>query len=137
MNSSLKSLAQSHADHRYWQSELNMWVEDVANWKAEQSDALTELKQIEEEISEHGEALDEHNEKTILLGTGLHAHEKEIAECLKTGVVGEMHEEYCSYHDRQASEQARQRDAHERIKKHHHQVMAQIAMLKAALETAM
>ncbi len=79
-----------------------MWADDVANWKAEQADALAELKRIADEIGEHGKSLEEHNEKTAVLGTGLRAHEKELAHYMETGVEGDMHEELCSYHDRHA-----------------------------------
>ena len=137
MNTSLKSVAQSHADHRYWQSELEMWREDVANWKHEQADALVELEQIANEIRENAKSLDEHDEKVIVLGTGLRAHEKELAELVKTGVETDMHDDFCSYHQRHSADHARQREAHERIKKHHHRAMAQVAMLKAAMEAAM
>jgi hypothetical protein len=137
ITTTLKSVAQSHADHRYWQSELDMWAEDITNWKTEQADALAELRRIADEICEHGKALDEHNEKNAVLGSGLHAHEKELARSMKTGVEGDMHEEFCSYHERDAVDHGHQRDAHERIKKHHYRSMAQVAMLKAAMEAAM
>ncbi|MGB7347236.1 MAG: hypothetical protein WBD20_23640 [Pirellulaceae bacterium] len=137
MTTSLKSVAQAHADHRYWQSDLDMWAEDVVYWKGEQADALQELQQIAAEIREHGKALDDHNEKIVTLGTGLHAHEKELAAFMQTGVEGGMHEEFGSYHDRHAADHAQQRQAHERIKKHHHRAMAQVAILKAAMEAAM
>ncbi|TWU43483.1 hypothetical protein Q31b_25240 [Novipirellula aureliae] len=137
MTTITSAIAQSHADHRYWQNDLDTWADDVANWKSEQSDALKELKKIADEIYEHGESLDEHNEKIATLASALHAHEKALAECLKSGIEGDMDADLNAHHEKQAVDHAHQREAHERIKKHHHQAMAQVAILRAAMEAAM
>jgi chromosome segregation ATPase len=137
MVTSLKSIAESHADHRYWQSELDMWTVDIANWKSEQADALIELKRIADEIYEQGKCLDEHGKSIASLRSGLQAHEEALADLLETGVEGDVVQELSAHHSKHAANHAQRKEVHERIKKHHHRAMAQVAMLKATMEAAM
>ena len=59
-----------------------------------------------------------------------------MAAFRREGADAEGQEAMRANHSQQAERQARQREAHERIKKHHHTVMAHLTMLKAAIEAA-
>lgn len=131
-----KSVAESHADHRHWHSDVTCWQDDIQNWKAEHVIAIEELQAALKRITEHGESLEAHAKSVAELEAGLSQHEKSLAESLKGGTESAVDETLDKQHLKQAELHQRQQEAHERIKKHHHTAMAQVAILKAALENA-
>jgi chromosome segregation ATPase len=137
MNISVKSAAESHADHRHWHSDVECWKDDIENWRAEHSAAIVQLQQALEQINENRASLDQHADAVASLERGLEYHEKHLAASLQSGSETELDKILSDRHAMQAGLYQRQREAHERIKKHHHTAMAQVAILKAALEAAM
>ena len=131
-----KSAAQSHADHRHWQSDVACWQDDIQNWRTEHANALVQLQETLQRIKEHGECLENHAKSLMALEEGLEHHEKSLAASLKDDAETVAGDPLNTQHTKQAELHQHQQDAHERIKKHHHTAMAQVAILKAALEAA-
>ncbi len=138
MNQKLESPAELHADHRVWKSDISMWNFDLKQWRTEQAAALKELQQITELIQSHEKTLTEHEESVEMIEAGLDFHEKNLAESLHSGgdSDSDLDDALVERHNEEASKLAKQREAHERIKKHHHVAMAQITSLKTELEAA-
>jgi hypothetical protein len=72
-----------------------------------------------------------------VISTAIDYHEKTLRESLRGGSDPALDDALVERHEEQSSAIAAQRDAHERIKKHHHTAMAQVAILKAAFEAVM
>ncbi len=130
----LATAEQLHADHRYWEEEIAMWREDIAMWREERQKRMAELEQA---IGAHAAALEQHAEDIVQHEADTVQHEHFLAELLKSGGPnGDDAEE--AWQETHADEQARhagQRDAHERIKRHHHTAMAKMAVVIAALKS--
>ncbi|QDT12718.1 hypothetical protein [Planctomycetes bacterium K23_9] len=137
MTISLKTAAESHADHRHWHSDVECWKDDIENWRAEHSTAVAQLQEALRQINEHGASLDQHADSVASLEGRLEYHEKNLAASLQNGSNTELDEMLSDQHAKQLDVHQRQHESHERIKKHHHTAMAQVAILKAALEAPM
>lgn len=137
MNAQVLTFAGMHADHRLWQSEHALWRDDLESWQSQHKTALEQLAALEQMIRNHGEALDCHAEDIQRIEHSLREHEKAMAAFQREGTNAEVQEPMLKNHRQQAERQSRQRAAHERIKKHHHTVMAHVMMLKSAIEAAM
>ena len=137
MSQEIASVPQLHADHRHWKSEISMWREDIAYWRAEHETALECLKEITTIIRDHAEGLQQHEHKLTVIDNAVDYHEKMLKESLRGGSDPDLDDALAERHEEQTNAIATQREAHERIKKHHHVAMAQVAILKAALEAAM
>jgi uncharacterized coiled-coil protein SlyX len=123
---------QMHAEHQLWEGEISHWREEIARWKKEHQDRLAELEQAiaahASTLEEHANALGQHEENTV-------QHEHFLAELLKSGRPdgGDAEDSWLQTHTEERNRHAGQRDAHERIKRHHHTAMAKLAVLMAAL----
>ncbi len=137
MNHKSESPAELHADHRLWQSELTTWQFDIQEWQSEHAAGREELKKIIELLRQHEKALSEHEDAVEAIGAGLEFHEKNLAASLRDRAHPCLDNVLLREHGEEADKFARQRAAHERIKKHHHIAMAHVASLKHALEAAM
>ncbi|QDT12671.1 hypothetical protein [Planctomycetes bacterium K23_9] len=134
MTVSQNSAAHAHSDHRHWKSDAECWLNDIQNWRMEHSAAIVQLQAALSRVNEHGQALDEHDDSVKSLVGGLEHHEKALAESLQDGSSASLDEVRGDQHTKQADLHCHQQDAHERIKKHHHQAMATVAMLTKALQ---
>lgn len=123
-----------YQDHKLWKSESNMWLHDIANWDKESEHAVSELKQIIEDLHNHMSAYENHRkaimEEIELLGK----HEKDLVE-LEEGSETDI--KLANYHYRIGEKHKNFQQAHERIKKYHHKMMALISSLKKAIEGGM
>ncbi|WP_144058157.1 hypothetical protein [Novipirellula maiorica] len=136
MTISENSAAESHADHRHWKRDVECWNEDIQNWRMEHCAAIVQLQEAVDRINEHGKALDEHANAVASLETSLGAHEKNLAASLQIGSDAAIDDRMNDQHAKQSELHLCQQNAHERMKKYHHQAMAKVAMLKNALEAA-
>ncbi len=68
---------------------------------------------------------------------GLRDHDRAMSEYQDQGAGERLQEKMASKHRELAERHKTQHEAHERIKKHHHTVIAQLAMLRSAIESAM
>ena len=87
-------------------------------------------------MRQHSDALDEHAESMERLDSQLRDHERALAE-LKGKGDGPHQEALELEHRKHADLHNSQCTAHDRIKKHHRAVVAQIRLLKAAIEEAL
>ena len=119
-------------DHHYWQSDIKHWRDDVQRWKEEQEALLNALSKA---LNEHLQALKEHGEQIGHHQAAVIAHEHFLLECEHTAGTELQDEEHSreDAHGLEARRQAALWDAHERIKKHHHGIIAKIEMLNAAI----
>jgi hypothetical protein len=121
-----------HQDHKKWLSDNNMWRCDISAWQEEFKKAAAGLKQIESALREHEKALQTHAAAIRLREQELDAHEHALAE-YERGEPGAELISLAKAHEKEAARHARQHDAHERIKKHHHEVITQLKLLYKAL----
>lgn len=130
------SHATMHHDHRQWLSDNNMWRCDIANWQQEFKKAAADRKQIEAALKEHEQALQVHAASIRLREQDLAAHEHALAE-YEQGEAGAQLISLAQSHEKEARKHAQQRDAHERIKRHHHEVLAQINRLHKSIDSSL
>jgi len=136
MNTESTTLEGMQADHRQWDRVHSTWRVDIEHWKKEHESAVAELMELQEVVRLHGDALDAHAETIERHQSGLRAHGRAMAEP-HLDVHGQLHESLKKAHREHAEKHDGQRSAHERIKKHHHTVMAHLKMLRTALDAAM
>lgn len=131
---SFPTICQHHQD---WQAEHATWYADNERWQAEHQAALETLKQIEQGLQDHREALNEHARCTLAHAEGIAADERAIDEYEQRGEHGTFHESLDCTHRVIADYHLIQRQAHERIERHHQHVIAQVAALNEAIEESL
>jgi hypothetical protein len=124
-----------HQDHTQWTSENDMWRCDIHAWQDEMKKATAELKNVEAALREHEKALQTHAAAIRLREQELGSHEHALVEYERGESGGELIA-LAKAHEKESAKHAQQRDAHERIKKHHHAALGQMAKLCKALEAA-
>ena len=125
---------QMHAEHRLWSDESAMWREEISHWKDEHRQRLEELEQA---IACHASALEEHAMALGQHDTDATQHEHFLSELLKSGRPdgGDAEASWKEKHEEERARHAGCRDAHERIKRHHHTAMAKLSILMSALKS--
>lgn len=131
------SFSNMHTDHQQWQKEHQTWRNEIDHWRKGHTAVLSVLAELQDAIRRHEEALANHVQEIEQIALGLDEHEQSMHayECQGTGL--EQQEPMTKSHQLQEDRQIYQRNVHERIKRHHHTVMTQLAMLKAALDTSL
>lgn len=124
--------ATMHHDHRQWLSENDMWRCDIANWQQEFKKVAADLKQIEAALKEHEQALQVHAAAIRLREQELATHEHALVE-YERGEPGAQLISLARSHEKEAGKHAQQRDAHERIKRHHHEVLTKVSLLRKSV----
>jgi DNA-nicking Smr family endonuclease len=124
-----------HQDHKKWLSDNDMWRCDISAWQEEFRQAAADLKEIETAVKEHEKALQTHAAAIRLREQELAAHEHALAE-YERGETGAALIALVKTHEKEAAKHAQQNDAHERIKRHHHEVIAHVSLLRKALAKA-
>jgi hypothetical protein len=125
------------ADHRQWDYIHSTWRVDIERWRGEHEASLLQLAKLQEMIRQHGEALESHAKAIERHQESLRDHGRAMSSYQGHGAGEPLQETMASKHRENAERHEMHRDAHERIKKHHHTVMAHLTMLKTALEAAM
>jgi hypothetical protein len=125
-----------HSDHKQWLNENDMSRCDIAAWQKEFKKAAADLKAIESALQEHEESLQVHAAAIRLREQELAAHEHALVE-YERGETGVELISLAQAHDKETAKHTQQHDAHERIKRHHHTVMAQVSMLHKAVAKPM
>ena len=134
--SQVDSHLEMHRDHQLWLSENNAWRVDICNWQEEQRHAETQLAEVEEALQEHKIVLQTHAAAIRARQEQLAGHEHALAAC-ERGQIGPELATLTNSHDEEAAKHSQQREAHERIKRHHHGVIAQVNMLHKVLGKSM
>ena len=125
-----------HRDHQRWLSENAMWRCDIANWQQEQRQAVAALKHIETALKEHETSLQVHAAAIRLREQDLAAHEHALTQYEQGEAPAELIA-LAQAHQQESAKHTQQGDAHERIKRHHHEVMAQVALLGKSVSKAL
>jgi len=121
--------ATMHQDHRQWVSDNDMWRCDIANWQQELKEAAIEVKKVEEAFKSHEQALQTHAAAIRLRQQELAAHEHALAE-YQRGNFGAAQIPLSQTHEQEAAKHAQQSEAHEGIKRHHHDMMCKLSHLR-------
>jgi hypothetical protein len=127
-----------HVDHRHWSGERALWQETDAIWQKEIEAAFESLRQAQTALEEHRQALLEHAKAIRAEDKASAEHEHALSEC-ELGTVrggGEELIKMAKLHKQRAERHARMREVTERLKRHHHTVMAQAGLLLKALRAA-
>jgi hypothetical protein len=134
--SSVLSHAEMHTDHQQWTIEEVLWVDEAHVWLKEMDAALAEMKKLEGVLGDERRALAAHAETVSSLRQKRASHETALAD-YERGGRGERLIAMASNHEREAGQHLQQRHAHERVKQHHHTLMAQWRLLFRALSKEM
>ncbi len=137
MNEHVTIAAHAQTDHHQWDFEHTHWRADIENWQREHESSLLELTKLQEFIRRHGEALASHAAALEQHDQRLRDHHRAMSELETRGGGEPMQATLAEEHRDCADRQQIQRQAHERIAKHHHTVMAHLKMLEVAIEAAM
>jgi chromosome segregation ATPase len=129
--------AAMHSDHRHWGCEIANWCDDVGVWRHEIEKALADLAGLERILRAHVGALRDHAEQIRSHEQDLTEHEEALARYEQGGPGEERLIGLALHHNAEAAHHDRQREAHERIKKHQHTVLARWSLLLRALSEAM
>jgi len=137
MNEELLTFPGMQADHRQWDYVHSTWRVDIDRWKKEHESGLSQLAKLQEMIRQHGEALESHAQAIERHQQGLRDHGRAMSEYQNQGAGKPVQETMADKHRELAGHHTTQHEAHERIKKHHHTVMAHLTALTTAIEAAM
>jgi len=121
-----------HDDHNHWLSDHSMWRDDLALWQGELDQAFEGLKQLEKALGSHREALQEHLKTIDIQEKGLRKHEHALADYQRGGLGADL-KPMAEAHKQRAEKQKKHSAAHERLKKHHHTLMAHWSLLLRSL----
>lgn len=119
------------SDHAAWRECLTRWREDIDRWQAEHRQAIERLARMQDVISLHGECLTDHASAFTAMEQGITAHESLLA-AVPDGPPSRPEAKFAEDHLLHRDAMHRQQDAHERIGRHHEQVLACVQALEAA-----
>jgi hypothetical protein len=132
---SVLSHAEMHTDHQQWVIEEVLWEDDARVWRNEIDAALVELKKLESFLRDERASLDAYAETIHGLRLRRASHESALAD-YEQGGCEEALIAMARKHEQEAEKHLNQRHAHERIKHHHHTVMAYWRLLFKAFAKA-
>lgn len=115
------------AEHATWNDWISRWRDDVSRWQAEHDDAIERLARVQDAVRVHGASLAAHAAAFTAVESAIASHEHLLATTppADSGTVVDAHAT-------QRSLLRQQREAHERIARHHAAVLAQLATLEAS-----
>ena len=125
-----------HRDHMLWKAETVQWRDDLEFWKNELTRAETQLKDLQKALNVHRDALSAHAASIMKREQEANAHEYAIAS-YEMGGTGEELPAMAVKHNDEEQEQAKQRSAHDRIRRHHHTIIANYSLLLKAIQQPM
>ena len=121
-----------HADHRVWAMSLSQWQDDLALWHQELIRAGEELRKAGAILDAHASGLDAHARLLRRETEEVEDHEHLMA-CVARHQADHDRVAQAGGHDAEATRYTRLRDAHERLKRYHHQLMAKVSVLAKAV----
>lgn len=125
-----------HCDHKHRVNEIALWQEQLNHWRGELKESLRDLEQLKTALVCHDQALQKHAEELDRECTRLGRHEHALAE-YEGGGAGEELVALAQAHRDELARQDERRSVHERIKRHHHSLMAQWHLLFGAITKPM
>jgi len=126
-----------HAQHRQWQSDSDTWRSDIDEWKKELRTALADLREVEDMLRDSLDALALHADSVWENEQRRCAHELDLREEAKSGVEKKTDKGWAKIHRAHAARHERLADAHARIKKQQHKVVAAVMRLVRAARKGM
>ena len=126
-----------HEQHRRWQSDSETWRSDIDEWNKELRMALADLREVEDMLRDSLDALAVHADSVWESEQRRHAHELELREEMKTGAEKKTDKAWAQLHREHAAQHQRLSDAHARIKKYQHKVVAEVRRLLRAARKGM
>ena len=126
-----------HAQHRQWQSDSDSWRSDIDEWKKELRTALGDLREVEDMLRDSLDALAVHADGVWENEQRRCAHELELREEAKTGAKKKTDKAWAKLHRKHAARHERMADAHNRMKKYQHKVVAGVTRLLRAARKGM
>ncbi|HWB14316.1 MAG TPA: hypothetical protein VG826_34135 [Pirellulales bacterium] len=129
------SHAEMHTDHQQWIIEEALWENEARIWRDEIDASLAELQKLETVLCKERSSLDAYGETIRGLRQNRAWHESALSGCAPVGGDDGLIA-LARKHAQDANKHLRLRHAHERIKQHHHTVMAYWRLLFNALSSA-
>lgn len=126
---------QMHGDHQHWLSESDFWREDTAQWRTEIEQSLRDVERLNEALRAHAAALHAHLEMICSHAQKIRAHEHALAG-FEQGDGGDELIGFAKDHEKERAEQVATRQVHERLKKFHHGLIAQLNLLIKSVSKA-
>jgi YD repeat-containing protein len=125
------------AEHELWSTEHASWGRDTEEWKREISHAIEELVDVKGLLEDHQAALNVHLESIRQHEATETEHERVLimSDVLKT--PPEHPDLMTSVHNDEATKHSQQRDAHERMKRHHRSFVTTWSLMVEALRRAL
>jgi hypothetical protein len=124
--------AEMHRDHCQMRSEDDLWRLEIAAWQHELETAAKELSKLKAAPKEHEKALQTHAAAIRAYEGDAGEHEHALAAFERGGSGGELID-MAKAHSEEISQHERRRQTHERIKRHHHCLMAHWKLLVKAM----
>ena len=126
-----------HAQHRQWQSDSETWRSDIDEWNKHMRMALSDLREVEDMLRDSLDALADHADSVWESEQRRGAHELALREEAKTGIEKKTDKAWAKSHRDLAARHERLSDAHARIKKYQHKVVAGVMRLLRASRKGM
>ena len=126
-----------HEQHRRWQSDSDAWRSDIDEWNKELRVALGDLREVEDMLRDSLDALGVHADSMWESEQRRHAHELALREEVKSGTEKKTDKAWARIHREYAARHVRMADAHARIKKYQHKVVAEVMRLLRAARMGM
>lgn len=126
-----------HRQHRQWRDEHATWRADIDAWRKELRAAQATLAEVEDMLRDSLEALAAHADTVWESEQRLRAHELTLCQEARTGEQHKTDRQWAAVHHLEAARHERLVDAHARIKRHHHIVVAGVRKLLTRARAAM
>jgi hypothetical protein len=137
--------ADMHAEHRLWRGDFSLWREEMGVWQAELNRVGADLERLAPALPSqhlmrlrvvlrtHREVFDAHRAAIDTHDRHVENHEAALARFEKGGPANNDLLNLAKDHQREIPRHAKQREAHERLKKCQRTLMARWPLLLKAL----
>lgn len=123
-----------HEQHEQWRRDYETWLADIDQWRKELQVGLIDIGAVDEALRRSRAAIDDHANTIWENQQRLMGHELVLSEEARLG-SSKTDKEWKAAHKEQSSGHVRLIDVHERIKRHQHEVTAEVTrLLKKVLE---
>ncbi len=122
-----------HAEHGRWRDEVGLWKDEIDVWEDELKKAVADLKRLELALRAQQATLEAHWRGVAAHEGHLDGHEHALAEFERGGPGSNDLLTMAKDHRHEAPRHAQQREAHERVKRAQHTLMAHWSLLLKAL----
>lgn len=132
----VESHAEMHRTHQQSLAENALWRDQIDEWRSELNRMQAELPKIEATLRDHAKALEAHAAAIAAGEKDVCCHEASLAD-YERGGAGERLIEMARSHAEEGCRHCRQREAHERVRRHHYGFCTKWNLLCKALGEAM